>query len=100
MIICFQSEILICLSSNASMISTGVTSSTTTASPTTTPLTTACDWTTTDTWACCTALQPCDLGGGDCDNDGECAGSLVCGTDNCGGIFESLADCCIYPTSK
>ena len=82
------------------MISTDVPSSTTTASPTTTSLTTACDWTTTDTWSCCTALQPCDLGGGDCDNDGECAGSLVCGLDNCGGIFSSSADCCIYPTSK
>jgi hypothetical protein len=61
--------------------------------------TTVCDWT-MDTWACCTALQPCELGGGDCDSDGECAGSLVCGTDNCGGIFDSLADCCTHPTSK
>ena len=59
----------------------------------------ACDWT-TDKWACCTALQPCEYGEGDCDNDGECAGSLVCGTNNCGGIFDSGADCCIHPPSK
>jgi hypothetical protein len=45
-------------------------------------------------------LYPCELSEGDCDNDGECAGSLVCGTDNCGGSFESAADCCIHPTSK
>ena len=59
----------------------------------------ACDWT-TDKWACCTTLQPCEYGEGDCDNDGECAGSLVCGTNNCGGIFDSGADCCIHPPSK
>ena len=32
---------------------------------------------------CCTPANPCDLGGGDCDSDEDCAGSLVCGTDNC-----------------
>ena len=32
---------------------------------------------------CCTPATPCDLGGGDCDSDLDCAGSLVCGTDNC-----------------
>ena len=83
-----------CLISDASMIST---TTTTTSTPVTNG--TVCDWT-NDTWACCTALQPCELGGGDCDNDGECAGNLVCGTDNCGGIFASSADCCIHPTSK
>ena len=79
---------------DASMIST-------TATPTTTPVTngTVCDWTTA-TWECCTALYPCELGEGDCDNDGECVGSLVCGTDNCGGIFDSSADCCINSTRK
>ena len=86
-----------CLISDASMIST-----TTTTTTTTTPVAngTVCDWTTTATWACCTALYPCEVGEGDCDNAGECAGSLVCGSDNCGGIFSSQADCCIHPTSK
>ena len=75
---------------------------TTTTTTTTTPVSngTVCDWTTTATWACCTALYPCELGEGDCDNDGECVGSLVCGTNNCGGIFESSADCCINSTCK
>ena len=63
-----------------------------------------CDWTLVEwsgaTWDCCTALHPCELGGGDCDNDGECAGNLVCGSNNCGGIFESTADCCINSTCK
>ena len=48
-----------------------------------------CDWT-ADTWSCCTALQPCGYGGGDCDNDDECAGSLVCGTDNCVEFFDLI----------
>ena len=63
-----------------------------------------CDWTLVEwsgaTWDCCSALHPCELGGGDCDNDGECAGNLVCGSNNCGGIFESTADCCINSTCK
>ena len=32
---------------------------------------------------CCTPTNPCDLGGGDCDADADCVGSLVCGTNNC-----------------
>ena len=59
-----------------------------------------CDLPMTDLWSCCTALQPCGYGGGDCDNDGECAGSLLCGIDNCGGIVDSGADCCIYPSKE
>ena len=45
---------------------------------------------------CCTSESPCNLGQGDCDNDGECEGNLVCGNNNCGDNFlwES-ADCCI-----
>jgi len=46
---------------------------------------------------CCTKDHPCQLGGGDCDQDEECAGDLVCGTNNClqFNIFASYyADCC------
>ena len=54
----------------------------------------------TDTdWGFCTAQQPCDESQGDCDNDGECRGNLVCGRNNCrqihGNISISSADCCI-----
>ena len=33
--------------------------------------------------SCCTSKTPCDLYGGDCDRDTDCAGNLVCGRDNC-----------------
>ena len=39
---------------------------------------------------------------GDCDSDSDCAGSLVCGTDNCqahhAGAHPS-ADCCVAPVA-
>ena len=57
-----------------------------------------CDWTGSsddETWSCCTVDKPCQENEGDCDNDNECAGNLVCGNNNCGGIFSSSADCCI-----
>ena len=50
-----------------------------------------------DDGSCCTSTAPCALGGGDCDNDIECAGDLVCGTDNCIGwdsAWPSTSDCC------
>ena len=48
---------------------------------------------------CCTTSAPCQLGKGDCDSsdDGTCAGSLVCGTDNCqdfDGSSDAAMDCC------
>ena len=46
--------------------------------------------------SCCTSSSPCGLREGDCDNDQECAGDLVCGIDNCTG-GDSDMDCC---TSK
>ena len=62
------------------------------------------------TWAsysktCCTddANEPCGLGEGDCDTDDECAGDLVCGTNNClrmGSGFKKGSDCCELPTIK
>ena len=55
---------------------------------------------------CCTSSNPCGLGEGDCDDDSECSGSLICGGpngnegDNCDTSlgFESAWDCCVYPT--
>ena len=56
---------------------------------------------------CCTKEHPCGVGGGDCDNDSECAGDLICGekeeeSNNCQHDFpdsdvnwEDKADCCI-----
>merc|ERR1719334_1432255 len=45
---------------------------------------------------CCTRDNPCYAGEGDCDNDDECAGALVCGRDNCAndGGFDASDDCC------
>ena len=38
-------------------------------------------------WSCCSSSNQCNIGEGDCDNDSECSGNLVCGTDNCGSNF-------------
>ena len=43
---------------------------------------------------CCTSQDKCNLGEGDCDNDSHCAGSLVCGYNNCA-AGDSSMDCCI-----
>ena len=47
---------------------------------------------------CCSDLQPCGLGQGDCDTDSQCADSLVCGSDNCHHSrllsFDLTDDCC------
>jgi len=52
---------------------------------------------------CCTSKSPCQEKQGDCDDDSECAGSLVCGKDNCVD-FNPLAvksyDCCVAPKGK
>ena len=32
---------------------------------------------------CCTEANPCVEGDGDCDNDKQCQGGLVCGKNNC-----------------
>ena len=32
---------------------------------------------------CCTMENPCDEGEGDCEDDFECNGNLVCGLNNC-----------------
>merc|ERR1712106_645199 len=50
----------------------------------------------------CTSATPCKYAEGDCDNDDECAGSLVCGLDNCKYFYPGVHgdfDCCVYQTS-
>ena len=41
----------------------------------------------------CSQGSPCPHGEGDCDDDFDCGGSLVCGTDNCESGPRGL-DCC------
>ncbi len=45
---------------------------------------------------CCTAAFPCDAENqGDCDDDSECRGDLICGVHNCmGDTFDKDDDCC------
>ena len=43
---------------------------------------------------CCIPSAPCGLWLGDCDRDTDCAGDLVCGTDNCPAGSATM-DCCI-----
>ena len=48
------------------------------------------------TWNdCCTSTTPCVLHDGDCDDDSQCVGDLVCGRNNCGVGFPKGADCCM-----
>ena len=54
-----------------------------------------------DQGKCCTAGNPCEEGEGDCEDDFECSGSLVCGNNNCkqfGNIFHPKDDCCVKPS--
>ena len=56
-----------------------------------------------DVGKCCTMDQPCDEGEGDCKDDFECSGDLVCGNNNCqqfGNIFHEKDDCCTKPGMK
>jgi len=46
------------------------------------------------TGSCCTSTNQCLEGEGDCDSDSDCAGSLVCGTNNCDSVFAATHDCC------
>ena len=48
---------------------------------------------TNDNWTCCTSSSQCGHGEGDCDYDSDCAGDLVCGTNNCADGVSGL-DCC------
>ena len=50
--------------------------------------------------SCCTKENPCSLGEGDCDNNEDCKGGLICGHNNCPmklyGTYEwdQFDDCC------
>eukprot|EP00092_Neocalanus_flemingeri_P079712 GFUD01099333.1.p1 GENE.GFUD01099333.1~~GFUD01099333.1.p1 ORF type:complete len:397 (-),score=80.51 GFUD01099333.1:13-1203(-) len=46
---------------------------------------------------CCSPKKPCMEGEGDCENDAECRGNLVCGTNNCkrlGEFYPDKGNCC------
>ena len=60
---------------------------------------TGCDWTGTwdENWGCCSSSHPCGVSEGQCYNDDECLGHLLCGTDNCFTPFPGDADCCYDP---
>ena len=47
---------------------------------------------------CCSVEAPCAINQGDCDENSECQGDLVCGKDNCPAPFPSTADCCESPS--
>ena len=73
----------------------------TTPPPTTPPPPPPCSGIPYTDWACCSSANPCDIGGGDCDRDADCAGDLTCGNNNCKADFSSTgsnwspqADCC------
>ena len=62
---------------------------------------TACNGVPMTNWSCCDPENPCEVGGGDCDRDSDCSGSLKCGNNNCrndfsvdGSNWSSNADCC------
>ena len=66
-----------------------------------TDLAPACDGVGGTDWSCCSSVRQCNVGGGDCDDDSECHGDLVCGSDNCkaefsvgGSSWAGTADCC------
>ena len=52
---------------------------------------------TTDHQFCSRDGRLCQEMEGDCDHDNECAGSLKCGTDNCGSAYGGDWDCCAQP---
>ena len=69
--------------------------------PTSTDLDQRCKGVPSTNWGCCSKARKCNLGGGDCDRDDDCAGNLKCGSDNCRKDFSSTgsnwsdsADCC------
>ena len=56
-----------------------------------------------DQGQCCSSENPCDEGEGDCENDSECSGTLVCGINNCkqfGQFFHEKDDCCEKPLTS
>ena len=60
-----------------------------------------CDWTGGSTYEgkydCCSSSHQCGVSEGDCDNDDECFGNLLCGSNNCFPPFPPSVDCCYDP---
>jgi len=62
---------------------------------------TRCQGRNVDQGKCCTRENPCEEGQGDCEDNEECSGDLMCGTNNCkqfSDIFHPKDDCCVKPT--
>ena len=49
---------------------------------------------------CCTSEARCAINQGDCDNDDQCQGKLVCRPNKCPENFPRDADCCALPGWK
>ena len=48
-----------------------------------------------DMHGCCTKKNPCSIGEGDCKDNDDCEGDLICGQNNCDDKFTwDSADCC------
>ena len=46
---------------------------------------------------CCTPENPCRMGEGGCQKDGDCLGGLTCGTNNCDPYLQTIGgskNCC------
>ena len=50
-------------------------------------------------YSCCTKQNPCNIGEGNCSNNDDCKGNLVCGDSNCDHAlgFPGYFDCCEEP---
>ena len=64
-------------------------------------VTVGCNGVTGTFWSCCSESNKCKIGEGDCNDNNECEGSLVCGHNNClrdysvnGSKWDANADCC------
>ena len=54
--------------------------------------------------SCCSLLNQCGKGEGDCDSHTDCEGELECGRDNCkpdlNNGFDQTDDCCFDPVAE
>jgi len=64
------------------------------------PLTARCRGRNFEPKGCCSIFTPCVEGEGDCEDDADCDGDMVCGNNNCkafGDFFHAKDDCCVKP---